>query len=80
MKDVFLDASDPQKCFNITILEDTVVDPNETFRVEVDISSFTEVATETRPATVTILDNDGECVCACACVCVCVRERERERI
>ena len=57
--DVSLSASETQDCVQIPIVDDTVLDPNEVFRVTLTTSTAgATVRSGLDSATVTITDND----------------------
>ena len=53
--------ADVQQCEDVPILEDTILEPNESFTVEL-ITTDLDVILDPQSATVTITDNDSMCI------------------
>ena len=51
--------------FTVDITDDSMVEPNENFIINIDQSSLPDgvVVVDPSQVTVTIVDNDGECAC-----------------
>ncbi len=73
---LYFGSDDYLRCFNITTLDDNLLEGNETFQLSLTVTADVEY-TFVGPSEVTlhIIDNDGTCVCVCACACVRVRAR-----
>ena len=50
-----------RECFDITIIDDSIIEDTESFQVSLTSATENVVVTNSSSATVRIIDNDGRC-------------------